>query len=876
MTEPPSTQHHHSSTANINISKGSSHNSNHINVSQANGPITLTPSSILEFQLSPNPLSPKLPTQATFSIQNTYTTSSSSHIAYKFTTNRKNGYITRPCFGILSPGGKETVVVTLMEKARLDVLKSMADGNTSTSTSDKLRVEIYQISPSFASLFSHTNALIKNNEERMTALKTVWKDVSSGILFDQRIMKIVHCVVDGKSDGGGGAAPVVGGRSGANLRLLPGVFGTKKEVQSSGNAVNTATSVHNAISRAGGDETKEGAGNNSHFNTKTTVQTAQGASQNASNRGRTPLKSCLKSTSRSQSSDAARLFTEIEADPNSGESGAIEFIASLHNNTFTENISSHSMPMSLEMNRSRSESSDAVNLRSEMSDDGGSALSSKRQVGALFCQQQQPQLDIILRNGSDGGGSGGSSHREAAEVKNVGKDVRQGRGSNRLQSQETARPSRSRSSDALYLLMGGESETLLRYDDTKLEMQRLQQHQPSNDTMTKGKQAAPKRSPQRSRSSDAVNLMIEKHYVPNGSRGSFNVTDERVSRRHIQLQPTKSDNARARSRSNDAVSLLMEQDNNAAKMERLAKMYRLQRESDTHNLMQQNRTDYAVARNLQMPHPPKKQSFAKPIRSRSNDALKMMQEQTDMMLDYSTGSKDLNDSNSMQRSSSFDATQAFYKEAQQQRIPTDTNRRQPAIHQSSPRSNSCDELQALSEHYNANELHLQHKTISSRRGREVNKCASIRPTRSSSSDALQLMENMRRSSDGIAMNQRIQHQFQDQSACSTTKQPPVRSGSRDATKMTFANGMPTTGGFEAKNSSTRCLTGSETGFGHSAEVPVESKTVVMRVATKDCRDANNVQSYQPRRRQSTSLLQEDSSRGGRGSFLGGLFGSRRQ
>lgn len=771
------------------------------------------------------------------------------------------------------------MVVTLMEKARLDVLKSMADGNTSTSTSDKLRVEIYQISPSFASLFSHTHALIKNNEERMTALKTVWKDVSCGILFDQRIMKIVHCVVDGKSDGGGAAAPVVGVRSGANLRLLPGVFGTKKEVQSSGNAVNTATSVHNAISRAGGDETKEGAGNNRHFKTKTTVQTAQGASQNASNRGRTPLKSCLKSTSRSQSSDAARMFTEIEADPNSGESGAIEFIASLHNNisgrnTFTENISSHSMPMSLEMNRSRSESSDAVNLRSEMSDDGGSALSSKRQVGALF--SQQPQLDIILRNGSDGGGSGGSSHREAAEVMNVGKDVRQGRGSNRLQSQETARPSRSRSSDALYLLMGGESETLLRYDDTKLEMRRLQQHQPSYDTMTKGKQAAPKRSPQRSRSSDAVNLMIEKHYVPNGSRGSFNVTDERVSRRHIQLQPTKSDNARARSRSNDAVSLMMEQDNNAAKMERLAKTDRLQRESDTHNLMQQNRTDYAVARNLQMPHPPKKQSFAKPIRSRSNDALKMMQEQTDMMLDYSTGSKDLNDSNSMQRSSSFDATQAFYKEAQQQRIPTDTNRRQPAIHQSSPRSNSCDELQALSEHYNANELHLQHKTISSRRGREVNKCASIRPTRSSSSDALQLMENMRRASDGIAMNQRIQHQFQDQSACSTTKQPPVRSGSRDATKMTFANGMPTTGGFEAKNSSTRCLTGSETGFGHSAEVPVESKTVVMRVATKDCRDANNVQSNQPRRRQSTSLLQEDSSRGGRGSFLGGLFGSRRQ
>ncbi|KAL7468815.1 hypothetical protein ACHAXS_009049 [Conticribra weissflogii] len=132
---------------------------------------------------------------------------SNDFYAFKFTTNRKNGYITRPSIGILSPGDVQRVSVTLTDKARMAILMEALqqvnndqyeDDNKPIQCMDKLRIETHRVSLTLASVFSRdkSSAFGKLNEdERTAALKNVWSGLASeGSRMEQRVLHILHKV----------------------------------------------------------------------------------------------------------------------------------------------------------------------------------------------------------------------------------------------------------------------------------------------------------------------------------------------------------------------------------------------------------------------------------------------------------------------------------------------------------------------------------------------------------------------------------------------------------------------------------------------------------------------------------------------------------
>eukprot|EP00569_Conticribra_weissflogii_P014284 CAMPEP_0171417064 /NCGR_PEP_ID=MMETSP0880-20121228/40415_1 /TAXON_ID=67004 /ORGANISM="Thalassiosira weissflogii, Strain CCMP1336" /LENGTH=645 /DNA_ID=CAMNT_0011935321 /DNA_START=33 /DNA_END=1970 /DNA_ORIENTATION=- len=165
--------------------------------------IVVSPKLCLEFNHTPS----SDPTNHVALLTISNPPASNDFYAFKFTTNRKNGYITRPSIGILSPGDVQRVSVTLTDKARMAILMEALqqvnndhceDDSKPIQCMDKLRIETYRVSLTLASVFSRdkSSAFGKLSvEERTAALKNVWSGLASeGSKMEHRVLHILHKV----------------------------------------------------------------------------------------------------------------------------------------------------------------------------------------------------------------------------------------------------------------------------------------------------------------------------------------------------------------------------------------------------------------------------------------------------------------------------------------------------------------------------------------------------------------------------------------------------------------------------------------------------------------------------------------------------------
>lgn len=225
----------------------------------------------------------------------------------------------------------ENVVLTLSDKAQLEILRSKCNAN------DKLRIELYHVTSTFASVFSRDGGLIRTEEERVTALKTVWNDISSGVKFDHRILRIVHSIAPKNED-------------------LDGTTKQKGNDQPLGNYASVATT---------GELKSEQAVSSTTTNlqrAEEVIETKQTESQPRI--GRTSLKSCLRNnTVRSKSSDAIRLLADDNGDDNGDDKhvplDASILLASLRRTSITFGDFQTSRPRGFRL--SHTLSSDALN-----------------------------------------------------------------------------------------------------------------------------------------------------------------------------------------------------------------------------------------------------------------------------------------------------------------------------------------------------------------------------------------------------------------------------------------------------------------------------------------------------------------------------------
>lgn len=218
----------------------------------------------------------------------------------------------------------ENVVLTLSDKAQLEILRSKCNAN------DKLRIELYHVTSTFASVFSRDGGLIRTEEERVTALKTVWNDISSGVKFDHRILRIVHSIekdLDGTTKQKGNDQPL------GNYASVA----TTGELKSEQAVSSTTTNLQRA---------------------EEVIETKQTESQPRI--GRTSLKSCLRNnTVRSKSSDAIRLLADDNGDDKHVPLDASILLASLRRTSITFGDVQTSRPRGFRL--SHTLSSDALN-----------------------------------------------------------------------------------------------------------------------------------------------------------------------------------------------------------------------------------------------------------------------------------------------------------------------------------------------------------------------------------------------------------------------------------------------------------------------------------------------------------------------------------
>lgn len=218
----------------------------------------------------------------------------------------------------------ENVVLTLSDKAQLEILRSKCNAN------DKLRIELYHVTSTFASVFSRDGGLIRTEEERVTALKTVWNDISSGVKFDHRILRIVHSIekdLDGTTKQKGNDQPL------GNYASVA----TTGELKSEQAVSSTTTNLQRA---------------------EEVIETKQTESQPRI--GRTSLKSCLRNnTVRSKSSDAIRLLADDNGDDKQVPLDASILLASLRRTSITFGDVQTSRPRGFRL--SHTLSSDALN-----------------------------------------------------------------------------------------------------------------------------------------------------------------------------------------------------------------------------------------------------------------------------------------------------------------------------------------------------------------------------------------------------------------------------------------------------------------------------------------------------------------------------------